>query len=197
MKKCIKMLSVIAILCSLTVLAQAAVTFKLGPSLNNYGDSRISGMGSDFTMMFDLDKLSVGYKIEQQNLTVADAQNSANTFLLSNQITALVFEKDVARIGAEFPVNVGLEIGSIQTTCLAGSVAGPAGMNQVSPVLGIYGGVKYDTAGKSINTSMYLNLGYRFIDIRDIAVPVGFVAGGSNFKDLNALHIEIGAAIGF
>ena len=91
---------------------------------------------------------------------------------------------------------VGLEIGSINTTCLAGSVAAPA-MGQVSPVLGIYGGIKYDTVGKSVNTALYLNLGYRFIDIIDTAVPGGFTAGGANFKDLNAMHIEVGAAIGF
>ena len=143
MKKCITLLSAFAILCSLTTLSQAAVTFMVGPSLNTFSDTRVTGMGSSFTMMFPVDKLSVGYKIESQNLTVSDAKASANNFLLSNQITALVIEKEVARVNDELPVNVGLEFGSVLTTCLAGSVAGPAGMSQVTPLLGINGGIKY------------------------------------------------------
>jgi len=196
MKKCAKIVLALAAVCSISGIAQAAVTFMVGPSINTFNDSRFTGMGNSFTMMFPVDKLNVGYRMEQQNCTVSDALASASNFVLSSQITEFVVEKEVARLADDAPVSVGLEFGSVLTTCLAGSVAGPAGMNQVNPMLGINGGVKY-VSGKAITTSLFLNIGYRFVDIRDIAVPVGFVAGGANFKDLNAMHIDLGVGIGF
>jgi len=179
------------------MLSEAAVTFKVGPSLNTFTDSRITGLGSTFTMSFDLDKASAGYKMEQQNLTVTDAQNTANNFLLNAQISTLTMEKSVVHVTNELPVKVGLEIGSMQLTGLAGTVAAPAALSQALPLLGVNGGIEYDSVGQSVSTSIFLNFGYRFIDLRDVAVPAGFTAGGINFKDLNALHIEVGVGIGF
>jgi hypothetical protein len=196
MKKCAKIVLALAVVCSLSGISQAAVTFMVGPSINTFSDTRFTGMGNAFTMMFPVDKLNVGYKMEQQNVTVTDSQASASNFVLSSQITEFVIEKEVARISEEAPVSVGLEFGSVLTTCLAGSVAGPAGMSQVNPILGINGGLKY-VSGKAITTSMFVNVGYRFVDLRDTAIPAGFVAGGENFKSLNAMHIDLGIGIGF
>lgn len=197
MKSFIKVLLACAVVCSLSSLSQATVSFMVGPSINTFSDTRITGMGNSFTMMFPVDKLNVGYRVEQQNLTVTDAKASANNFILSNQVTEFVVEKEVARLSEEAPVNVGLEFGSVLTTCLPGTVAGPAGINQVNPILGVNGGVKY-VSGKAITTTLFLNLGYRFIPINNItAVAAGFTAGGENFKSLNAIHLEIGVGIGF
>ncbi|MHB9156254.1 MAG: hypothetical protein ACYC5N_11315 [Endomicrobiales bacterium] len=197
MRKYVLLLSVFVLMFALVTASQAAVTFKIGPSFNLFGDARVSGLGTGFNMMFDLDKLSAGFKTEQQNLTVTDAQNSANNFLVSNQVSLLVLDKEIAAVANDLPVTIGLELGSLQMTGLAGTVAAPAGISQALPVVGINGGIKYNSAGKGITTSLFLNLGYRFVDIRDVAVPAAFTAGGANFKDLNAVRIEAGVSLGF
>ncbi len=198
MGKYIKLLAICSLICSFATVSQATVTFMLGPSFNNFSDSRVSGIGSTFTMMFDMEKLDVGYKIEQQNLTISDAQSSSVNFMTSNQITALVAQKDIAHISDELPIDIGLELGSMNITGLTGTIAAPAAISQVIPEVGINGGIKYDNSGKSINTALYLNIGYRFANIKNIpSAATGFTAGGASLKDLSALRIEIGAAIGF
>jgi len=174
----------------------AAVTFKIGPSYNLFSDSRISGLNTSFGFLYDLEKLNVGYKIEQGNLTITDDQNSANNFRLSTQINAIEISKNVAE-SAGLPVSVGLELGSVLTTGLAGTVGAPAAISQVSPLVGIYGGIAYESAGKQVTTSINASIGYRFIDIIDTAIPAGFTAGGANFKDLNSVIVNLGLAIKF
>lgn len=191
-----KILLAVLVVASGLAVVSAAVSFQIGPSYNLPSDSRISGMGSRVTIGFDVADIKAGYFIENQNLTVVDAQNSANSFALHNQLTGLSIDKEVASIvGA--PVSIGLELGSLQIQGLAGTVAAPAAISQVVPVIGINGGISYESAGKGVTSSLYAIIGYQFADITDTAVPAGFVAGGANFKDLNGLKVKIGVGLKF
>ncbi|MFH2071002.1 MAG: hypothetical protein ABIJ11_07365 [Elusimicrobiota bacterium] len=193
MKKFAVLLSVLFI-CSGTVFS--AVTFKIGPGYNMYADTRIMGLNTTFGFSYDLEKFTAGYKTEQGNITVTDAQASASNFRIATQINAIEVTKEIASpVG--LPVSVGIELGSVLTTGLAGTVAAPAGISQVAPLIGIFGGVSYESAGKQVTTSLSANIGYRFVEINDIAVPGGFVAGGQNFTNLNGITITLGVALKF
>jgi hypothetical protein len=176
--------------------AAAAVEFKVGPGFNMFSDTRITGINTMFGFSYDLENFTAGYKVEQMNLTVADAAASATNFRLTAQINTIEISKEIVK-PAGLPVKVGIELGSVLTTGLAGVIAAPAGISQVSPLVGIFGGVSYESTGKQVTTSLMANIGYRFIDICDIAVPGGFVAGGKNFTDLDAINLNLGIALKF
>lgn len=194
MKKFVLVLSVFVALFAVVVSANAALSFRVGPAFNFFGDSRVKGMGTAFAIGFDLDKFTAGYKTEQQNLTINDEQNSNNNFRLSNQLNLLFIEKEIPNLPF---ATIGMELGSAQTTGLAGTVAAPAAISQMVPVVGLNGGLKYENTGKMLTTTMFVNFGYRFFDITDTAIPALFTAGGANFKDLNAVRIEFGVGLQF
>jgi opacity protein-like surface antigen len=182
--------------------AAAAVQFVVGPGFNMYSDTRITGINTMFGFSYDLENFTVGYKVEQGNLTITDANVGVVpaaipvNFRVAAQINTIEVSKEIVK-PAGLPVSVGLELGSIVTTGLFGTIAAPAGISQVSPLVGIFGGVSYESTGKQVTTSLMANIGYRFIDISDIAVPGGFVAGGKNFTDLNAITLNLGIALKF
>ncbi|GEM_PF-4340359 len=187
-----------AVLALAVATASAAVSFKIGPTFNSFADTRITGMSTGFTIGFDLDKFSLGYKVEQQNLQIADAANSASNMRFSNQLQLLCFDKEIASVSKDVPVSVGLEIGSMQSQSLPGTIAACAALSQVAPVIGINGGIKYENAGKSVSTAFYANIGYRFIDITDVtAATAGFVATGERVKSLDGMRMELGVAVTF
>ncbi|MEW6041603.1 MAG: hypothetical protein AB1633_08790 [Elusimicrobiota bacterium] len=178
--------------------AFAAVEFTVGPGFNVFSDTRITGLNTSFGFSFDLDKFTAGYKTEQGNLTVTDAQASASNFRIATQVNAIEVKKEIVK-PAGLPVNIGLEVGSVITTALAGTV-NPYALSQVAPLLGIFGGVAYEAEGKQVSTSINANIGYRFIDLTDISVaaaPATFTAGGRNFTDLNGINVTVSIGIKF
>lgn len=191
-----KVLLALVALVSAGAVVSAAVSFQIGPTYNLPSDSRITGMGNRVTIGFDVGDINAGYFVEQQNLTVTDAQDSTHSFILQNQLIGLSLDKDVAAVGP-VPIAVGLDLGTLQIQGLAGTVAAPAGISQAIPVIGINGGVRYEGTGKGVSTSLYATIGYQFADITDTAIPAGFVAGGANFKDLNGLKVKVGISLKF
>ncbi len=193
MKKILVMLFVFVALLVGAASANSMMSFRIGPSFNFFGDSRLSGIGTGFAIGFDLDKFTAGYKTEQQNLNVVDAQNSANSFQLSNQLNLLFIEKDVPNLPNTF---IGMELGSARMIGLTGTVAAPGGISQMVPIVGLNGGLKYENVGKMLTTAMFVSLGYRFFDLTDTAAGT-FTAGGATFKDLNSVRLELGVSLQF
>ena len=194
MKRLVMLVAVVMALAVAT--ASAAVTFKLGPTFNMFGNKMLSGIGNQVGIAFDLDKTAqIGIRMEQQNLVVTDPDASINNNRLSNQLTLLTFDKDVANITKELPVTVGFELGQVCMESLAGTTAAVPALNQVAPVVGINGGLKYEIAGKVVTTALLLNIGYRLIDINDCAIPV--IGATQSLKDLSGLRVDIGLAVTF
>ena len=176
--------------------ASAAMTFKLGPVFNMFGSNELSGYGTQVGIGFDLANIGqVGIRMEQQNLVVTDPDASTNNNRLSNQLTLLTFDKDVANITKEMPVTVGIELGGINMESAAGTTAVVRALEQTVPVVGLNGGIKYEISGRAVTTALLLNVGYRIIGINDVTAPV--IGATQHLKDLNGLRIDIGLAVTF
>ena len=178
------------------IAANAAITFKIGPTFNFFDNRQLSGIDNTVGIAFDFGKEDqIGIRIEQQNLVVTNADGSRQNNRMSNQLYLFTWDRQVANITKELPVTIGLELGSIQTESLPGTVAARPTLDQVSPVFGLNGGLKYEIAGKVITTAILFNLGYRFIELNDVFLPVG--TSLQPVKDLNGLRLDLGVAATF
>ena len=184
------------------VAADAAMTFKVGPTFNQFDNRQITGMDNSFGIAFDYGSNNqIGFRVEQQNLTITAADNSFINSRMFNQLLLLTFDREAANITKAMPVTVGFELGSIQMQSLPGTWPLPQpALDQIVPVFGVNGGIKYEIAGKAITTAFLLNVGYRFIAINDVETPVtGVLPPGPDqpIKNLNGLRLDIGIAAKF
>lgn len=177
-------------------LANAKMGLRTGMLFNSFSDSRLTGQNTGVEIEYDLDAITVSYKVEQGNLTFTNSLNSANTMQLKTKIDSLTFSKNVANVADGINIAAGLEIGTLTTTCLAGTVAAVAGLNQVNPLVGVNGKINYESTAKNGVTAVCsFLLGYRIVKINELAaVPY---AGGEQLKDLNSLNFGINVGLKF
>jgi len=175
----------------------AAVNFRVGPSYNLYTDSRYTGMSTQYEVSYKADAFEIGYKIEQENITVKDDQNSANNIRLSSRLNLLSLHKRIVSV-SDVNVNVVLDFGPMEITPLEGTVAiAGSEFAQVVPVIVIAGEVEYMNDGKILDAGLFVRIGYRYCDINDSTPPNLFTAGIENYKSLNAVKFDVGLKVIF
>ncbi len=179
-------------------LASAKVGIKTGVDFNAFGDSRVSGQSTNVELLFDVtEDMVLSYKVSSGDLVVNDARTSANNFLLKTKINSLNFSRVVAMPVKNMPISVGLELGTLTTTALAGTVAAPVTASQTVPLAGLNGTISYETGSDNgVKTICSFMLGYRFADINDVAIPA-FTAGNQNLNDLNAITFGVQVGLKF
>ena len=177
--------------------AMAAVNFNTGVGYALYSDSRIEGMSTQFELSWQMDAIDIGYKIEEQSLTLSDAQAAVSNIQLKNRLSLMTIRKDIiSDVGID--VKALLEFGPMVITPLAGTVAiAGSTLNQVVPVIGISGEVNYMNKGKVLDAGIVVRLGYRYVDINDSVDPAAFAPGGQNITDLHAVNAEVGLKVKF
>ncbi len=182
----------------LVSLASAKVGIKTGIDFNLFGDSRISGQNKNVEILFDAsDDITLSYKTGQGDLVVSDSRNSANNFLLKTKVDSLNFYKVVAAPVKNMPVSIGLELGSLTSAALVGTVAAPATASQSVLLAGIHGLLSYESeASNGVKTFFSLALGYRFIDFNEVALAAIF-PGNETLKNLSGLTVGVNVGIKF
>lgn len=176
--------------------AFAAIEFDISPTFGVFGDKRVTGQGTTFSILFDMGDMKAGFLTEEADFTITDEVNAANYFfgIVSMKgvriLREMVSLKDIAYTG------VGLDIGSASVTGILGSVAVPAGFNQVTPFVSLCANIVYTPKAMSkVNSCLFLNIGYRLLDIKDVAAPFG--GATRKLADLSGWVGSIGAGVEF
>jgi len=174
----------------------ATIQFNISPSFNLFSDKRITGQSIAFSILFDLGDMKAGLLSEGGDYTVTNEANSVNYFFSTVSMKGVRFQRDVVALKDVASAAIGLDIGTANIFGLAGSVAVPAGFNQMSPFVDLLGNIVYTPKSSSkVNSSIFLNIGYRVLDIMDVAIPFG--AGTRSLADMNSWFAAIGAGIEF
>ena len=178
-----KRLLTLAVVLCMAGSAFGAVKFNTTMGLNNFLDSRITGMSQGMGFTYMVDDYEAGWQWDNAALTATDSTN-AGVHALTQAITAM-------RIGKVLTPNVvaGIEIGQLTITDLVGT------LTQTQPIGGLYGKLCYESKVKDVSTAISTMLG-----IRSGSFTAANPAGGwadTNITSFNSWYLEIAATIGF
>jgi hypothetical protein len=196
MKKSISLIASLFALSLMALPAQAALKFDLSQVHNIFSDSRVEGVGRHVGINFDLnDDVDLGIYVER-----TDAQWTADVGATPPNTTHLHLDMQAIRLMKRFGkyLSAGLDMGSvkIQQGAFVAGVGANAALNQNKPFVGLLGGASYSVSvSDRVSTEFGLTLGYRMIDLNDVAVTA--VAGESTLDDLNSFNIGLGVGLRF
>ncbi|MCB4756994.1 MAG: hypothetical protein LHV69_08240 [Elusimicrobia bacterium] len=185
----------LVLILSTPVLAQ--FKFDISEGFNFFSDSRIEGMNRHFGFGFDVsDDINVGFYYENADLQLTGDVGATppNTTKMRVNAKAMRVLKKLTKW-----LDAGFDIGTakIQQGTTSGAFAATGGLNQNKPLVGVLANLHYGvTSGEKIATDIHLDLGYRFVDLNDIAIT-GAPAGEGTVDDLNAFIIGLGLGLKF
>ncbi|MCB4756995.1 MAG: hypothetical protein LHV69_08245 [Elusimicrobia bacterium] len=181
--------------------AYAAMTFDVSHAFQVFSDDRWEGSNNHFGFGVDVGgDVTAGYFFEEANWDwrgdVGEAvPNFVNT---SAHLNGLRLMKQLNSFLA-----TGIDLGTAQIAVRAAggttaTVANAARLSQTKPFVDLLGRVQYLRKGGGTSTGVFLDIGYRFLDLNDVAAA-GFLgpAGERTLDDLNALLLGLGVQINF
>jgi len=174
------------------------VEFQLAPGYNFFSDARITGQDTSFTLLFDLNETRIGYITERGSYQLTDEGDANREFNCMTFISGLRVIQTIATFklknDAAVTTSLGLDIATMDTIGLVGTVAAPAKITQSNPVTDILMNISFDGNNKNLNTHLFVNIEYRFADIKGVDAP--FAAGTRKFTSLSCFIFKIGMGVG-
>lgn len=172
--------------------AIAIMEMGLGTTFNVYNESRAKGQGRTISIIFDInDDFRAGYITERiDNLTLKSAGISYPGAISVDSMMFLLKVAKVAKVNCNLGINVG------NADIIAPPVGAFVGLVESVPVLDLLARFEYTPmADKKVVGTIAVGVGYRFMDVTDVAVPFG--AGTKTLDDLSGLIINFSAGLKF
>jgi len=174
----------------------AQVSLDLGSTFNSFADSRIKGQGSSFGFLFDLSgDMTAGYIMESANINLtSDRAAAPGTAPGTMDISVIRLLRNLVST-AGLNAGVGLGVGTVSIVAPA---AAPLAANVITntSAIEILTNLNYlpKEVGK-VSGRISLTVGYRIIDIADVANPFGAVS--KTLSELNSIILGLGVALKF
>lgn len=198
-KACVVFCMVLCVISS--KMADATIRFETTQAFQFFNDARWDGSNRHFGIIYDIgDNVQAGFFFEEGLWDWrADVGQPVPNFVNVNAtVHGLTMLKQLTKYLA-----AGIDVGTAQITVnsaggTTATVGAAAPLSQTKPFVDILGRVNYSVTKEKITSGVYFDLGYRFMDINDMAT--GGVLGAAaerTLTDLNALILGIGVHIGF
>lgn len=182
----------------------AGVSLSFGAGFYQAVDNRkINGYNSNFGLNFALDEgTSVGLYREDLNLEgdeIADTAAPAADVKLETDIAIDINEVRISRTIVPQLVDVTLGFGGASITATTLEAGTSETVNREVPVIDVLGRVTaINSNGKKINAKLYVDLGYRFMDVRDIDIADDTAEiNDVQIDDLSGFFGNLGASVCF
>jgi len=173
--------------------AIATMEMSLGTTFNVYDEPRAEGQGRAISIIFDIsDDFRAGYITERiDNLGLRDPV-TPETVHGTISIDSMMFLLKLAKV-AKVNCNLGISVGNANIIIPAGTIWDA--FAESVPVFDLLARFEYTPmADKKVVGTIAVGVGYRFMDVTDVASPFGL---SRPFDNLNGLIITFGAGLKF
>jgi len=171
--------------------SRATMEMDIGMAFNSFGENRAEGQGRAITILFDMsDSMRAGYSSEQvDNLTL---KNAGVTYPGSVSIETMMMLLKMGELD-KVSCSLGIGIGSADINIPAAGLF--VGAVESVPVMDLLGRFDYSPRDYKGAGVISIGIGYRFMDITDVATPFGGTT--KTLDDLSGILIRFNTGIKF